>query len=316
MQLLFAYLLDLLVGDPRQLPHPVIFIGRLISALEKRLQKPHHSPQIQLVYGTVVVVLVLATTAGAVLFMVWAASLIHPVAGVAVSVVLLSTTLAVRSLSEAAQDVIKPLASGDLPGARYAVSMIVGRDSALMDEHEVARATVETVAENTVDGVTAPLFYALVGGLPLAMAYKAVNTMDSMLGYKNDRYLYFGRAAAKLDDAANWLPARITVVAMLVASRLLSLNTGNAWQAVKADGQKHPSPNSGLAEALTAGALDITLGGENRYGGQVSRRPQLWAAGQKAGVGDIKSAARLMQVTSLVFIMVGLLIRSALNAII
>ena len=310
--LLLAYFLDILVGDPRWLPHPVVFIGRFIAALERRLRNPADTAKSQLLWGALLVVLVLAGTVLAVLLLVRVASAIHPAVGVAATVVLLATTLAVRSLSEAARDVVKPLALGDLPAARHAVSMIVGRDTDAMDEHDAARATVETVAENTVDGVTAPLFYALLGGLPLALAYKAVNTMDSMLGYKNERYLYFGRAAAKLDDVANWLPARLTVPMMLVASLVLRFDTRAAWQAVKVDGQNHPSPNSGLAEAFTAGALGITLGGENWYGGVVSRRPELWQTGRKADVQDIRRAATLMRVTSMLFLLFGLLIRGAI----
>ena len=312
MQLLLAYFLDLLVGDPRSLPHPVIFIGRFIAVLEKKLHNLGHNAKTQLAWGAVVVVLVLTGTVLTVLLIMNTAAAIHPFVATVVTVALLSTTLAVRSLSDAANDVVQPLLTDDLPAARVAVSMIVGRDTDVMDEHEVARATVETVAENTVDGVTAPLFYALIGGLPLALAYKAINTMDSMLGYKNERYLYFGRAAAKLDDLVNWIPARLTVAVMLAASFVLRLKTGDGWSAVKTDGQKHPSPNSGLAEAFTAGALGITLGGENRYGGQVSKRPKLWATGRQATVQDISHTVRLMRMTSLLFLVFGLLLRGAI----
>ena len=303
--------MDLLVGDPHWLPHPVVWIGKMISALEKSLLDLSSSAKSLIVRGGFLAFTVVSITFFSAFMVVKAAGAIHSALGTVVTVILLSTTLAVRSLSEAARDVAKPLTANNLPAARQAVSMIVGRDTAEMDTHDVARATVETVAENTVDGVTAPLFYALIGGAPLALAYKAINTMDSMLGYKSERYLNFGRVAAKLDDAANWLPARLTVPVMLLASALLRLDTASALAAVERDGQKHPSPNSGLAEALSAGALGITLGGENSYLGQRSLRPQLWQEGRPAEAQDIHHTIRLMRLASILFLLLGLLLRTA-----
>jgi adenosylcobinamide-phosphate synthase len=309
-----AYILDALFGDPSWLPHPVVMIGRLISLMEKRLLDSAAGSRILLIHGALLTAVVVLTTYLAAVLLIFAAAVIHPWAGHAMRVILLSTTLATRSLREAAMDVARPLMSGDLPGARHAVSMIVGRDTESMDAHEAARATVETVAENTVDGVTAPLFYALIGGAPLALAYKAVNTLDSMVGYNNDRYRYFGRVSARLDDVANWLPARLTVLVMLLAAYLLRFDLPAALRAVARDGQKHPSPNSGLAEALTAGALGITLGGENRYGGQASLRPQLWPEGRPPEAKDIKDAAKLMNAASVLFLVIGLPVSAALIA--
>jgi adenosylcobinamide-phosphate synthase len=287
----------------------VVLIGRLTGRLEKILYRPSHSPRILFWRGTALVFIVLALTLSATVAVITAASRLHPALGQAVTVILLATTLAARSLAKAAAAVWRPLAKGDLQAARRQVSLIVGRDTENLTESGVARAAVETVAENTVDGVTAPLFYAIVGGAPLALLYKAVNTLDSMLGYKNQRYLFFGRAAARLDDFASWLPARLTVPVMLLACVLLRYNAGQARRAVKSDGKKHPSPNSGLAEALAAGALGITLGGENSYGGRISKRPLLFAEGRSACARDIPQAAALMRLSAVLFLLTGLAVR-------
>jgi adenosylcobinamide-phosphate synthase len=311
--LLLAYLLDAVIGEPQWLPHPVIAIGRMIAAIEKRLRDISQPPAELLWRGALLVITVVGATWATAVFTVYTAELIHPVAGRLLTVILLATTLAAKSLSQSAAAVYRPLSAGDMPAARQAVSMIVGRDTDSMSASGVARATVETVAENTVDGVTAPLFYALIGGLPLALAYKAVNTLDSMVGYQNDKYLYFGRAAAKLDDAANWLPARLTVPAMLLAAAILRFDARAAWNAVRIDGKNHPSPNSGLSEALTAGALGLTLGGESCYGGRISNRHRLNSGGRLPGHKDIPAASLLMRVTSVIFLAAGLAVRYLLT---
>lgn len=309
MHLALAYMVDMIAGDPRFLPHPVVIIGRFISFLDRRLHVSGASGQALLRRGLLLTAAVLAATWAAVRILYFLLTFVHPLFRDAVIIFLLSQTLASRSLADAAARVSGPLARGDLAGARQAVGMIVGRDTDSLDETGVARAAVETVAENTVDGVTAPLFYAIIGGLPLAMLYKAVNTMDSMLGYKNERYLFFGRAAARLDDAANYLPARLTAAVMLLSAVLLRLNINGAWRALRRDGRRHPSPNSGLAEAVTAGALNVTLGGENTYGGRVSRRPAIWPEGRAAKERDIRDAVLLMRVCGFLFLLAGLLAR-------
>jgi adenosylcobinamide-phosphate synthase len=310
MLLLWAFLLDAALGDPRWMPHPVVLIGRFIAFLDKRLYKVDGLPRMHLWRGALLVLLVLGIVFVAVMGLTALFHMIHPTLATLSIIFLLSTTLAARSLWNAADAIYQPLAAGNTEAARRAVAMVVGRDTETMAEADIARAAVETVAENTVDGMTAPLFYAMVGGLPLALLYKAINTMDSMLGYKNQRYLWFGRAAARLDDAANWLPARLTVPVMLLAAKILRLNVFVAWQAVRRDGQKHPSPNSGLSEALTAGALGVKLGGKNHYGGQVSLRPELFAEGRPAEAVDIARASRLMWVTSGLFLAAGLAVRA------
>jgi adenosylcobinamide-phosphate synthase len=310
VQLVFAYFLDLAIGDPSWLPHPVVWIGRFIHFLEKRLLKLTRPDNVLLWCGAALTFIVVAATVLSTVLAVHAAAKIHPVAGQLLTVLLLAATLASRSLAEAAAGVYRELAAGNLDAGRLAVSRIVGRDTGTMSAGEVARATVETVAENTVDGVTAPLFYALVGGLPLAMAYKAVNTLDSMLGYKNERYIYFGRTAARLDDLANWLPARLTVPVMIMAAAILRLDAKSAWRTVRRDGRLHPSPNSGLTEALVAGALGATLGGMNSYHGSVSARPLLGAGGRTVESEDIISTTRLMWLTYVLFLILGLAVRA------
>ena len=307
-----AFLLDQVFGDPRWLPHPVVLFGHLIAFLERHLNNAKKSATVRLARGGLLVLVLLAAVYAGTTLVLFVFSFFHPLLAGFMTVLLLSTTLAARSLADAAQAVSRPLLADNLDAARQAVSWIVGRDTAELDKTAVARATVETVAENTVDGVTAPLFYALLGGLPLAFLYKAVNTMDSMLGYKNERYLYFGRLAARLDDLANWLPARLTVPVMLLAAVLLRLDAASAWVAVRQDGTKHQSPNSGLPEALMAGALGVRLGGESRYGGRVSHRPLLWAAGRTVETGDIQSAIRLMRLTSMLFLLAGLAVKALL----
>lgn len=313
MQIFLAFLLDAAIGDPRRLPHPVVWMGRLISFLEKRLYKASLSSRNLLWRGALLMLLVLAAVYGISFSLISFFSFIHPLVGAGFTVVLLATTFAARSLHQAAEAIYRSLQEGKLSQARQATAMVVGRDTAQLDAQEISRAAVETVAENTVDGVTAPLFYALLGGAPLALLYKAVNTMDSMLGYRNHRYLWFGRAAAKLDDVANWLPARLTVPVMLLAAALLRLDMRAGLSAFRRDGKKHPSPNSGLLEAVVAGALGVTLGGENWYGGKKCQRIPLWQEGRPPKANDIKQAVALMWLTSVLFLLAGLLLRSQIQ---
>jgi adenosylcobinamide-phosphate synthase len=308
-----AFLLDQLIGDPRSSLHPVVLTGHLINWLDKRLNDPGKPPAVLLLRGGLLVLLVLLVVYATAMLLLQFFSLLPSLPATLLTVVLLKSALAARALADAAEAVLRPLEEDNLACARLALSRIVGRDTEELGRTDVARATVETVAENTVDGVTAPLFYALLGGLPLALLYRAVNTMDSMLGYKNNRYQYFGTAAARLDDLANWLPARLSVPVMLLSAVLLRFDARSAWKAVRLDGRKHQSPNSGLPEALVAGALGITLGGESRYGGRVVHRPLLWSAGRVAQPADIGSAVRLMRLTSLLFLLAGLLVQALLH---
>jgi len=219
-------------------------------------------------------------------------------AGWAATICLAYTALSVRSLDEAARLVIDDLKRGDVVKARAALAMIVGRDTQALDEPEIVRAAVETVAENTSDGIVAPLFFLAIGGVPAAMAYKAVNTLDSMFGYKNERYLYFGRASARLDDVANYLPARITAGLVVVSALLLGLSWKKAVNVVRRDARSQPSPNAGYPEAAYAGALGVRLGGTNVYFGRVSHKPHLGDAEQALTVGVYPKLRRLLYATS------------------
>ncbi len=279
-ELLLAYLLDLVLGDPPWLPHPVVGIGRVIGAGEALLNRPGRGPRFLLLSGaalTAAVVLGIWGVGAGTLAM--AGHLGEPVRA-AVSILLLYTALAGTGLARAGEAVRRPLAAGDLDAARGQLARYVGRRTEGLPAAEVARGAVETVAENTVDGFLAPLFYGLVGGAPLALAYKAVNTLDSMLGYHDPRHRWFGRAADRLDDAANYLPARLGAAVMLAAGALLRLDVVGGVRAVLRDARRHPSPNAGYPEAAAAGLLGVRLGGENRYADAVESRPCLGAQGR------------------------------------
>lgn len=270
--ILAAVILDWLIGDPRRIPHPVVWIGRLITALEKIIRLVVSNETFG---GVLLLVLTVAASAGAAFASLKGAYAIHTYVGHAVSIILSWTCLAARSLQRESGVVAQALAAGDIPVARTNLSYIVGRDTAHLDEPEIWRGTVETVAENTSDGVIAPLFYLILGGAALAMAYKAVNTLDSMVGYKNERYLSFGWASARFDDLLNWLPARLTGFLMVLTAPLFGLSGSNAWRIMHRDGQNHSSPNSGIPEAAAAGALGVRLGGTNLYFGKPVEKPTI-----------------------------------------
>ncbi len=293
-----AFILDLLIGDPEGWPHPIRWMGRAIERFEPEFRKLSSNPRWA---GTL---FALSMTTGTFLlawlfiFLAWS---FHPVAGIAVEVILLFYCISVRSLEKAALGVLVALREEGLPQGRAAVAMIVGRETDGLDEPEVARATVETVAENLVDGVFSPLFYALLGGAPLALAFKMANTLDSMVGYKNEKYRYFGTAAARLDDVANYLPARLSVLFISAAAQLIGKNGKSALRTGFRDGCKHTSPNAGFPEAAFAGALGVRLGGPGTYHGRKVEKPYLGAEHDPAGPDDIQSACRLMVVTSLLW---------------
>ena len=257
-----AVVLDLLIGDPSWIPHPVVLIGKLISKAETLLRKAF--PQKLRFDGKILAVTIPLFTLAVTFLLLWVCYQINPLFGLAVEIFLGSLTLAAKSLKKESMKVYEQLEKGDLPKARYAVSMIVGRDTQNLDETGVTKAAVETVAENTSDGIIAPMFYLAIGGTPLAMCYKAINTLDSMVGYKNEKYIDFGRASAKLDDAANFIPARIAGVLMVISAYLTGMDGKNAWKIFRRDGRNHASPNSAQTEAACAGALQVQLAG-NAY---------------------------------------------------
>jgi adenosylcobinamide-phosphate synthase len=228
---------------------------------------------------------------------------IHPFFGIAVESIIISTTIAQKSLKEASLEVYQPLIRGDLVEARKKLSYIVGRDTDSLDEEEIARGTIETVAENTSDGVTAPLFWALLGGAPLAMIYRATNTSDSMVGHLNARYTEFGWASAKWDDVMNWIPSRLTGIIMLLGTRPEKMSYWQAWSILFRDAKKHPSPNSGWGEAAVAAILGIQLGGINYYKGVVSNRAKMGLPLQPIQAEHIKKANSILGKTVLLFLL-------------
>jgi adenosylcobinamide-phosphate synthase len=270
--ILAAVILDLLIGDPRWFPHPVVYIGRLIEALEKALRRLVRNERLA---GVLLLVMTVGITCGVGVVFLKGAYAVGPYLGLAVAVILSWSCIAARSLHRESRLVADTIGQGDLVKARRYLSNIVGRDTAELDEQEVWRATVETVAENTSDGVIAPLFYLCLGGPVLAIAYKAVNTLDSMVGYRNERYKSLGWASARCDDLANFMPARLTGLLMVAVAPLFGFPLGNAWRIMRRDGRNHSSPNSGIPEAAVAGALGVRLGGASVYSGTRVEKPTI-----------------------------------------
>lgn len=297
--LLLGFCLDLIFGDPHWLPHPVRAVGALISLLEKGLRKRFpKTPRGELAGGTVLVVLVLGISAGVVWLAVWLCGQLSVWLAFAAETLICYQLLATKSLRSESMKVYRALKGGTLQEARRAVSMIVGRDTDALDETGVAKAAVETVAENSSDGVIAPLIFLALGGAPLGMFYKAANTMDSMVGYKNDKYLYFGRAAARWDDVLNFLPARLAGLLMCFAAGLSGFDGGNALRIMRRDRRNHKSPNSACTEAAAAGALHIQLAGPAAYFGKVVEKPTIGDNDHPVEPLDIVRANRLMYATA------------------
>lgn len=273
--ILLAILLDLIVGDPPWLPHPIVGIGHLISFFERILYPKGEKKGIFLFRGLLLVIIVLAVALFIVFFALEITAAIHPRLAALLTLYFLVTSLSFKGLYQRGASIHSLLERGDLKGAREKVWEIVGRDTEDLNEEEVIRATLESLAENISDGFLAPLFYMVIGGAPLAILYKAVNTLDSMVGYKNCRYLYFGRAAAYLDDVMNYIPARLTLLFFSIASLCLRLPARKGWQIAFRDGPKHKSPNAGYLEAYLAGVLGIQLGGPSYYQKELRSSPYL-----------------------------------------
>lgn len=293
--LTIGFLLDIWLGDPCHWPHIVKFFGSRISAAERRLRRwLPDDRRSQLAGGTLLVLWILLLAAGLPAAVLWCCYRMHWLLGLAAESLLCYQLLAMKGLRQESMKVYERLQQHDLPGARQAVSRIVGRDTQRLDETGVTKAAVETVAENAADGVIAPMFYILLGGGVLGAVYKAINTMDSMLGYKNERYLYWGRAAAKLDDAANYLPARLTGLLLVAAAGLLGLDGRNSWRIFCRDRYKHASPNSAHGEAACAGALHVQLAGDAWYFGQLYKKPFIGDKDRPIEPEDIRRANRLL----------------------
>ena len=306
-----AYAIDLIVGDPEWFPHPVRAIGRLIRTGQSIARPGQSSPATDLVNGALVTTAVVSITAGVAVAALAVSRRVHPHVALAVEVVLTWTALATGSLLSEAHRVLRSLEDGDLPRTRQRLSRIVGRDTQNLSESEISRAVIETVAESTCDGIVAPLFYLVVGGVPGALAYKAVNTLDSMIGHPEAPYTYFGRVAARLDDVANFVPARVTALAIAGAALLTGEDGAQAMRVWRRDHRRHTSPNAGHPEAAMAGALRVTLGGVNFYDGTPSHKPELGAGQMAPTARSARRACRVALVASILTCAAAMLIAVA-----
>lgn len=308
-----GFVLDLILGDPAWLWHPVRGIGAVISHTEKILRRSWRISSEReadigkkRIAGAVLAAVTIGCSVGIPAILFWAAGRIHPWLETGLKILLCYQVLALKSLRVESMKVYQALRREDLSGAREAVSMIVGRDTQSLDQQGIIRATVETVAENTSDGVIAPLCYLMLFGPLGGIAYKAVNTMDSMIGYKNDRYCYFGTAAARLDDALNFLPARISAWGMIVAAFLLGFDGRQAVRIYRRDRYCHASPNSAQTEAVCAGALGVQLAGDAYYFGILYKKPVIGDAGREPEPEDIRRANKLLYVSSILLWLTGM----------
>jgi adenosylcobinamide-phosphate synthase len=299
-----AYVLDWLVGDPEWAPHPVRWMGRLIQAGESYLRNFIRTPRTEFVGGMLLSVLVVGVFGlGGWRLLLWLAGWNRTLAFI-VSLYLAVTSLATRSLLDEARAVQRLLVKCELPGARRQVARIVGRDTHELDEQEITRAVIETLAESASDGIVAPMFYLAFGGVPAALAYKAANTLDSMIGHYDERYKYFGKFAARLDDAVNFIPARLTALLFVLAAWTLRLDWRGAWRVLWRDGAKHKSPNAGRPEAAMAGALNVRLGGSNYYDGEIRCNPYLGEPNRPLDDRALGNALRLTVCVSLLMFLV------------
>lgn len=307
-----GFILDMIFGDPQYNFHPIRAIGKLIEVSEKATRKIFpKTKKGEILAGGVTVLAVTFITFIFTFLLVRFAYKINVYLGFAVESVLCYFTLAAKSLKTESMKVYYPLKDGDINKARYAVSMIVGRDTENLTDIEVAKAAVETVAENTSDGVIAPLVYLAIGGAPLGFLYKAINTMDSMIAYKNDKYLNFGKIAAYLDDIANYIPSRLSAIFMICASFFIGLDWKNALKIFKRDRYNHASPNSAQTEAACAGALDVMLAGDACYFGVIHKKQTIGDDIKPVSIEDIKTVNKLMYATAIF----GLIVVSSINLV-
>ena len=305
LAVILGFILDLIVGDPHWLYHPIRLVGHLISGLEKLLRSIFpKTEQGELIAGGFLLVLTAGITTASAWELLLAAGLVHPYLRFVLEVIMCYWVLATKSLKTETMKVYDALKSGDLKKARFAVSMVVGRDTEVLDDIGVTKAAVETVAENASDGVIAPLLFLMIGGAPLGFFYKAVNTMDSMVGYKNDKYLYFGRAAAKFDDVLNYIPARLSGMLMCGAAAFCGMDPKNAWRIYRRDRYNHSSPNSAHTEATAAGAMHIQLAGNAYYFGKLYEKPTLGDPDRPVEYEDIPRVNRLLYATAILSLVV------------
>ncbi|MGG4449395.1 adenosylcobinamide-phosphate synthase CbiB [Brevibacillus porteri] len=303
-----AYLIDRVVGDPRSLPHPVIIMGWWITRLERVIRSLVKEESHLKLAGVLFPLVIVGGSYAVVWLLLWGVTFIHPVLAWILGAWLISTTIATKGLADAGMEIARHLVAGDMEAARRSLSMVVGRDTERLDEPEVCRGAVETVAENIVDAIVSPLIFAAIGGAPLAMAYRAANTLDSMVGYKNEKYRNLGWASARFDDVLNYIPARLTALLLVAASWLQRLDWKQCWAMIRRDAHLHPSPNSGLPEAGVAGALGVQLGGLNYYQGVASNRAKMGDAKRPLQASDIVATIRLMYLVSFLCLLVSVMI--------
>ncbi len=296
-----AFLLDFLLGDPIHLPHPVRWMGKIITALEPKFRKlPVGLTLSGAMFSISLIFIVWFST----FLIVATAQSIHPLAGIGIQTLIIYYSISIRSLSDSAMSVYRPLEQGQLQQAKNKLAMIVGRDVEKLNDSQIAQAAVETVGENLVDGVISPLFFAAIGGAPMAMAYKMINTLDSMVGYKNEKYKHFGKPSARIDDIANFLPSRLSIFIIAIAAQILNGKGARSFKIAVTEGAKHTSPNAGCPEAGFAGTLRVRLGGPNTYGGCLLSKPFIGASFAEAEPDHIKKACDLMLLSSLIWLCV------------
>lgn len=296
-----GFILDLIFGDPHWLPHPICLIGNLIGFLEKNLRRLLAPGKTALLLGGALMVVIVLSLSFAVPYAVlMLAEQVNPWLRFALETIMFYQIFATKCLRDESMKVYTALHNNDLEDARVKLSWIVGRDTKELTTEEVTKGAVETVAENTADGIIAPMFYMFIGGAPLAFLYKGINTMDSMVGYKNDKFLYFGRCAAKLDDVANLIPARITGILMILASYFLNMNAAGAWKIFWRDRYNHLSPNSAMTESVTAGALNIQLGGDHYYFGKLVHKDTIGDNIRPVVAEDIVAVNNLLYMTAVI----------------
>jgi len=300
-----AYLLDQILGDPQFLPHPIRWMGKAIELSEPGFRKISKN---LVVSGTFLAIFLILSAWGITFIIVVLAGKIHPILGIAIEIVLIYWCISVRSLWQSAMEVSRSLVDKRIDEAKEKVSLIVGRDVEKLTERGIVKATIETVAENLVDGVISPLFFAVIGGAPLAIAYKMVNTLDSMVGYKNEKYIHFGKAAARIDDIANFIPARLSVPIISLAAQIISQKGLNAFNTAVLEGKNHTSPNAGFPEASFAGSMGVKLGGPNYYHGKIVYKPYIGKLFGEADIKHIKKACDLMMLSSVLWLVISCMI--------
>lgn len=299
--LVIAFILDCIFGDPQSLPHPICLIGNLIKRGEVFYRKHVKN---EFLGGMLLTVTVVTLSLLVPFFIIFILGKVNRYLALAINILFFYQILAAKSLKTESMKVYYPLKSGDILDARKFLSWIVGRDTGALDEEGVTKATVETVAENTTDGVVAPMIFLAIGGAPLGFMYKAINTLDSMIGYKNDKYMYFGRFAARLDDVANFIPARITAIFMIIASSFAGLDFKNAFKIYVRDRRNHKSPNSAQTESVCAGALNVQLAGDAYYFGKLTKKPTIGDKNREIEPEDILRANKLMYTTVILILFV------------